>query len=465
MRQTKIIATIGPASRGREILSRLIHAGIDVARLNFSHGTHEQYLDDINAIRELADNAGRHVAILADLQGPKIRLGDIQASGVLLHRGDKFILTTEEVLGTKERSHVNYPNLPRQVFAGTVIYLADGLIGLQVLDVDGEEIICEVMQGGEISSHKGVNIPGMDINEPSLTVKDRIDLEFAISAGVDWIALSFVRSPEDIDDIKAMLSDTGIPVMAKIEKREAVDSITEIIEKADGIMVARGDLGIEIPLEEVPIIQRKVVCMARRAGKPVVIATQMLESMTWQSRPTRAEAADVAHAIFDGADAVMLSNETAVGAFPVEAVETAEKIAIASEKEPDFAELHEEDIPKDITHAISRGAYEVAGTVSAKVIITPTQSGKTPREVAKYRPKMPVIAVCPDKAVLRRLAPIWGVVPLSAPSSETVDGLLDNSVNAAKDAGIVRRGDIAVITGGVLVNVSGTTNMIKVHEI
>lgn len=465
MRQTKIIATIGPASRGREILSRLIHAGIDVARLNFSHGTHEQYLDDINAIRELADNAGRHVAILADLQGPKIRLGDIQASGVLLHRGDKFILTTEEVLGTKERSHVNYPNLPRQVCAGTVIYLADGLIGLQVLDVDGEEIICEVMQGGEISSHKGVNIPGMDINEPSLTVKDRIDLEFAISAGVDWIALSFVRSPEDIDDIKAMLSDTGIPVMAKIEKREAVDSITEIIEKADGIMVARGDLGIEIPLEEVPIIQRKVVCMARRAGKPVVIATQMLESMTWQSRPTRAEAADVAHAIFDGADAVMLSNETAVGAFPVEAVETAEKIAIASEKEPDFAELHEEDIPKDITHAISRGAYEVAGTVSAKVIITPTQSGKTPREVAKYRPKMPVIAVCPDKAVLRRLAPIWGVVPLSAPSSETVDGLLDNSVNAAKDAGIVRRGDIAVITGGVLVNVSGTTNMIKVHEI
>lgn len=468
MRRIKVIATVGPACRDRSTLHKLIDAGVDVFRLNFSHASHEDYARDIAAIREIADASGRTIGVLADLQGPKIRVGKFKDGRIFLHRGQKFTLSSGVMTGDENGVSVSYANLPQSITPGATIYLSDGMLSLKVDSVDGVDVKCTVTQGGELSDHKGVNVPGLPIDLPALTEKDIVDLNFAIDQGVDWLALSFVRSPNDLYDIKERIGDEPVKVIAKIEKTEALDSLAEIIAAADGIMIARGDLGIETPLEEVPLIQRRITRAARISAKPVIIATQMLDSMTRQPRPTRAEATDVAHAVYDGADALMLSNETAIGSFPVEAVEMAVRIATAVERDSSedrpASNVLEFDIA-ETTHAISRGACQVADELRAKAIITSTRSGETSRQVAKHRPRTPLIAVSSDMTVVRQLTLTWGVLPIRADAGADVDEMIDLAVGAAKDAGVVESGDSIVITAGVLIDVAGTTNMIKVHEV
>lgn len=468
MRKTKIVCTIGPASSNPDVLERLIKAGMNVARLNFSHGTHEEHSAVVGSIRTLSARLDMPVAILQDISGPKIRIGVFRDDEVLLKAGSVFTITTRDVTGDETQVGVNYRNLPNDVVAGDTILLCDGNIQLKVVDTTASDINCLVMVGGVLSSHKGINLPTATMDVPPLTAKDEDDLRFGIEQGVDYIALSFVRQASDIETLKGIIKSAGasIPVIAKIEKHEALSNIDDIISIVDGIMVARGDLGVEIPFEQVPLIQKMLVRKCNAAGKPVITATQMLMSMVKNPRPTRAEVTDIANAVLDGTDALMLSEETAVGSYPVEAVSVMSQIAANTESSADFIELMKKrDIPERATipDAISHAASMTAQGLRSAAIITPTSSGSTARMVARYRPAQPIIAISANPETIARLCLIWGVVPMAVEELLDTDDMTMKARNIARKMGLVRAGDTVVITAGVPIGVAGTTNLIKVE--
>ncbi|OQP06550.1 pyruvate kinase [Geobacillus sp. 46C-IIa] len=472
-RKTKIVCTIGPASESVDKLVQLIEAGMNVARLNFSHGDHEEHGRRIANIREAAERTGKTVAILLDTKGPEIRTHNMENGAIELKEGAKLVISMSEVLGTPEKISITYPGLIDDVSVGSKILLDDGLIGLEVNAVDKQagEIVTTVLNGGVLKNKKGVNVPGVRVNLPGITEKDRADILFGIRQGIDFIAASFVRRASDVLEIRELLEAHDalhIQIIAKIENEEGVANIDEILEAADGLMVARGDLGVEIPAEEVPLIQKLLIKKCNMLGKPVITATQMLDSMQRNPRPTRAEASDVANAIFDGTDAVMLSGETAAGHYPVEAVRTMHQIALRTEQaleHRDILSQRTKESATTITDAIGQSVAHTALNLDVAAIVTPTVSGKTPQMVAKYRPKAPIIAVTSNEAVSRRLALVWGVYTKEAPHVNTTDEMLDVAVDAAVRSGLVKHGDLVVITAGVPVGETGSTNLMKVHVI
>ena len=471
MRKTKIVCTIGPASESPEMLRKLVLAGMNVARLNFSHGDYDEHGARIANIKKVREELGRTVSILLDTKGPEIRLGKLAEEPIELVQDEIVTLTTEDVLGTRRRIPVSYKQLPQDVSVGSTILIDDGLIGLRVTAIRGTEIDCRVVNGGPIKSRKGVNVPGVRINLPGITEKDAADIRFGIEQGVDFIAASFVRKASDVLEIREILEKhnaSHIQIISKIENQEGVDNLADILEVSDGLMVARGDLGVEIPAEEVPLVQKRMIEMCNRAGKPVITATQMLDSMQRMPRPTRAEASDVANAILDGADATMLSGETAAGKYPVESVLTMARIAERTEAALEHREIFLRQAnyqQRSVTEAISQAVANSALELDAKAIVTPTETGFTARMVAKYRPKAPVIAVTKDESVMRRLNLVFGVFPMKGYDASTTDELFEMSVNAAKSSGFVKHGDIIVITAGVPVGRSGATNLIKIHQV
>ena len=469
MRRTKIVCTIGPATDSEEMLTRMIGAGMNVARVNFSHGTHEYHRMVIRRIKEIRRTLNKPVAILQDLQGPKIRVGLIGGGTgfVTLLPGQEFVLTTEDVPGDENRVSVSLKSLPEEVLGGHRILLADGNIELVVERVAGPEIHCKVLVGGPLSSHKGMNLPHCEVRVASLTDKDRSDIPVGLEEGVDAIALSFVRSAADVIAARQAIESHGgrVPIVAKIEKSQAVDNIDSIIQEAQAIMVARGDLGVEIDIERVPMVQKDIIRKCNALGKPVITATQMLQRMVDNPRPTRAEATDVANAILDGTDAVMLSDETAVGHYPVEAVMMMDRIARAAEGNLDVMKFENIPIEQGTEHAISRASYFIAKEVHAAAILTPTWSGTTACLVSRFRPKQLIIASTPNESALDFLALCWGVVPLYIPSSDTIDDMILHSIDAATKAGYLKAGEQVIITGGVPLHVAGKTNFIKVDRV
>ncbi|MFC4812937.1 pyruvate kinase [Paenibacillus sp. GCM10023250] len=471
MRKTKIVCTIGPSSESLENTKKLINAGMNVARLNFSHGDFEEHGNRIKNIRQASRELGKNVAILLDTKGPEIRLGKLKEEPIELNQGETITLTTEEILGDRDRIPVTYSNLPADVHIGSTILIDDGLIGLTVEEVQGTEIKCRIVNSGPIKSKKGVNVPGVHISLPGITEKDAGDIVFGIEQGIDFIAASFVRKATDVLEIRELLEKhnaSHIQIISKIENQQGVDNLDEILEVSDGLMVARGDLGVEIPAEEVPLVQKIMIQKCNRAGKPVITATQMLDSMQRNPRPTRAEASDVANAIFDGTDAIMLSGETAAGKYPVESVQTMSRIAMRAESALDFREIFTKQAQAQqttVTEAISQAVANTALDLNAKAIITSTESGYTSRMVSKYRPKSPVIAVTPNEQVMRRLALIWGVIPVLGTSAQTTDEMFDIAVQGGIHSGLVKLGDTVIISAGVPVGRSGSTNLIKIHTI
>lgn len=473
MRRTKIVCTIGPASEDVTTLKKIMENGLDVARLNFSHGDYDEHRERIKNIRKVASELGKEVSILLDTQGPEIRTKSFVGGKATLDRNEIVYVTMKDIEGTKERFTVTYKGLINDVEIGTFISLDDGLIQLEVLEIDheAEEIKTRVVNSGEIKDKKGVNVPNVHVNLPSLTDKDVNDIIFGIEENVDFIAASFVREAKDVLTIKKVLEDHNsehIKIISKIENRSGVDNFNEILQASYGIMVARGDLGVEIPSAEVPLVQKELIHACNLAGKPVITATQMLDSMQWEPRPTRAEASDVANAILDGTDAIMLSGETAAGDFPVESVDTMNTIALQTETALDHEQLlknRSRSISMTITDAISQSVTHTAQNLGVSAIITPTQSGHSARMVAKYRPKAPIIAVTFSKEVCRRLTLVWGVYPVLSKQAYTTDELLDVAVHKALNTNIISQGCKVIISAGVPVGVSGTTNMMKVHVI
>lgn len=469
MRKTKIVCTIGPASSGTEVLRSLIRAGMDVARLNFSHGTHEEHLVRLGAIREAARLEGKHVAIMLDTKGPEIRIGTFADGPITLAAGDLFTLTTKPVAGTSEQVSVTYPGLPKDVRPGDRLLLDDGLLELKVESVTESDVRCRVVVGGPLSNRKGLNVPGKRINLPALSPQDEADLRFGVTNGVDLIAASFMRTPTDVLTVRKFLESCGgsIPIIAKIENKEGVDNLDAILKVADGLMVARGDMGVEFPAEEVPLIQKQMIHKGNAAGKPVITATQMLDSMIRNPRPTRAEASDVANAVFDGTDAIMLSGETASGKYPLESVMTMARIATRTEQALAYKPEHSNSYQAvaTVTDAISHATVQAASQLEAAAIITSTQSGWTARMVAKYRPKAPIIAVTTKEVTARRLNLLWGVYPVLGETIASTDEMMDEAVKRSLQASLIKNGDLVVITAGVPVGVPGTTNLIKVHVV
>lgn len=473
LKKTKIVCTIGPASESKEILTTLIKEGMDVARLNFSHGNYEEHAERIKNIREAAKEMNKTIGILLDLQGPEIRTAKFENGAAELIRGEYVYITMEDVLGTKERFTVSYKGLINDVEKGMTISLDDGLIELTVIDINYEknEIKTEVTNGGTIKDRKGVNVPSAQVNLPSITDKDKADIKFGIEQEVDFIAASFVRHPKDVFAIKKTLEENNgehLQIISKIENQQGVDNFSKILDASYGIMVARGDLGVEIPPEDVPLVQKRLIQECNNVGKPVITATQMLDSMQWDPRPTRAEASDVANAILDGTDAIMLSGETAAGEFPIESVQTMNRIALKTESGLDHATILKKRSQKTlitITDAISQSVTHTAANLGVSAIITPTQSGHSARMVAKYRPKAPIIAVTFNEYVKRRLSLVWGIYAIRGQEAETTDELLDTAVNMGLETKIIERGCKVIITAGVPVGVSGTTNLMKVHVI
>lgn len=469
MLRTKIVCTIGPASEDEKSLRSMIEAGMDVARLNFSHGHHRDHAQRIATIRRLAQEMGRAVAIIQDLQGPKIRLGEIAAGGVELLPDSQLVLTLEPVPGSPGELHLPCPELMAHASPGDHIFLSDGEIELQVSEAQSDRLLTRVVAGGKLRSRQGVNVPGIDLGLPSLTVKDEEDLAFGIERGVDYVALSFVRKAEDIQALRQHIEEKGAdtPIIAKIEKAEAVEAFDQILEVSDGIMVARGDLGVETPPAGVPILQKEIIRKSNLSAVPVITATQMLESMIEHPRPTRAEASDVANAIFDGTDAVMLSGETAVGAYPVKSVEMMANIVETADRNATYA-IHdslEASRCLSVTDAVSQASCEMARELNAKAIITTTASGYTARMVARYRPKTPIIAVTSREEVHRRLALVWGVETVVVRQPTDTDEVIELSVDALREEGMASPGDILIITAGIPHGGPGRTNMIKVHVV
>jgi pyruvate kinase len=465
--KTKIVCTIGPASASPEIIRGLIFNGMSVARLNFSHGTHNEHGEKIRMIRNISDDLVRPVAILQDLAGPKIRVGDIPEPGLRLEVGKKFVLTTRDVEGSLERVSVSYQDLSQEVTEGDQILLADGLMELQVKNVRGPEIECEVITGGILTSHKGINLPTRSIGAPSLTNKDSEDLLFGLENNVDYVAVSFVRSAEDILRVREFIRQEkkDTPIIAKIEKHEAIEHMEELIEGSDGIMVARGDLGVEIPLEEVPGIQKKLIQRANSLGKPVITATQMLYSMVNSPRPTRAEATDVANAVMDGTDAVMLSEETATGLYPVKAVQFIARIAHNAERNYPNDRYLKLMPKKDVAESVAHTSCVLADHLDASAIVAPTQSGMTAKHISRYRPRRPIIALSPNLSTVRQLALFWGCIPRLMKDHRDTDDMIEKAAVAALESGYVSKDDIVVITAGYPTYEAGTTNMMRVKRI
>ena len=468
MRKTKIICTLGPSTDNETILRELILNGMDVARINMSHGTYEEHKLKMDKIKKLRKELDRPVAILLDTKGPEIRTGDFPEK-VMLEAGQDYTLTTEECDGTKERCSITFKNLPNDVEQGTRILIDDGLIELKVKSKTAADINCVVVNGGPVSSHKGINVPGVFLSMPFMSERDMNDIKFGVEQDVDFVAASFTRNANDINEMKAALSSFGgdkIRVIAKIENKDGVDNIDEILRVADGVMVARGDLGVEIPIAEIPIIQKQIIKKTRTSEKPVITATQMLDSMIKNPRPTRAETTDVANAIYDGTSVIMLSGETAAGAFPVEAVKTMAEIAEMTENSIDYIkrfnglDIHERP---DVTSAISHAACTTAHDLGASAVITVSKSGRTSRMISKYRPACPIISGTPNEKVYRQTNMSWGVVPILIEEKYSTDELIDHVINVAQEKGILSNGDLVVLTAGVPLGISGTTNLMKVH--
>ncbi len=473
IRRTKIICTLGPAVNTLDKIIGLIEAGMDVARLNFSHGDYEEHLNFIKLIRKASEITGKHIPILQDLQGPKIRVGKLKLEPMDLKTGEIVLLTTEKnPIGYPEKENVipvQYEYLAEDVKPGDTILLDDGLIELKVLNVEDGKVKCEVVDGGILRSHKGVNLPGVDIRIPSLTEKDIEDLKFGLENGVDFVALSFVRKKEDIIDLLSKMESFGrdVPIIAKIEKIEAVKSIDEIIEVADGIMVARGDLGVELPTEDVPVLQKMLIKKANKAGKPVITATQMLESMISNPRPTRAEATDVANAVLDGTDAVMLSSETSIGEFPIESVKVMDRIIRTVETQYKFYEpVFDSSLKlKDEVDAIGRAACLLAQQLNAKAIVTITHTGATAKAISKYRPNVKIIALTDSDEVVRRLNIVWGVIGVKIKEITETDQTIQIAKNQLRESKLLNPGDLIILTAGIPLFQRGSTNMIKVEKI
>jgi pyruvate kinase len=472
MLRTKIVCTIGPASHEPALLEALIRAGMDVARLNMSHGDADFHRENIHRIRQIAEKVGKPVAILADLQGPKLRVGSMPEAGVPLLADEALTLTTEPAMGAPGRVPVQYEHLPEAVKPGDRILIDDGLLELKVTGVEGREIQTQVVTGGVLFSNKGMNLPRASLAIPAITEKDREDLKFALDQQVDWVALSFVRTAEEVLELKDLIRELSAlgrstPVIAKIEKPEAIDNIDAIIAASDGIMVARGDLGIEMSTETVPMVQKMIISKCNLVGKPVITATQMLDSMIRNPRPTRAEASDVANAILDGSDAIMLSGETAAGKYPVLAVETMARITCETEIAQVAFPLRQ--IPahpgRSFAQAVAHASVDTAADLSAAAIVAPTVSGETACTIARFRPRCLIIAVTPSPITQRRLMLVWGVYPILAARSETTDQVINEAVEAAQQHSYVKEGDIVIITGGAVGYGVGTTNMMKVHLI
>ena len=473
MKKTKIICTLGPATDNPQILEKMILSGMNVARFNFSHGAyedHEKRLKEVIAVRE---KLNAPVATLLDTKGPEVRLGDFEnPDGVTINDGDKFVLTTKECLGTEKKSFVNYEWLPRDVKPGTVILINDGLISMKVDCVKGSDIHCTVIDGGLLTNHKGVNVPGVDLNMPYLSERDMNDLKFGATHDFDFIAASFIRSATDVTILRNFVDAIGwkdVKIISKIENVQGVNNIDSIIAASDGIMVARGDMGVEIDFQRIPAIQKMIIRKVYDAGKIVVTATQMLESMINNPRPTRAEITDVANAIYDGTSAIMLSGESAVGKHPVEAVQTMTSIALTTEGDIDykreFDNFYPESGGKDITSAISHATVTTAHDLNASAIITVTKSGTTARMISKFRPQTDIVGATINQKVWRQLSLSWGVKPVLCQLKDNTDELFDHAVDVTVKAGAAKKGDTVVITAGIPLGMSGTTNMLKVHEI
>ncbi|MGN0395182.1 MAG: pyruvate kinase, partial [Coprococcus sp.] len=471
MRKTKIICTLGPATDDDEVLRKLMIEGMDVARFNFSHGDHAQHKRNKERIVRLREELNIPVATLLDTKGPEIRVRDFENGKIELKPGQKFTLTTDEIIGNEEKVSITYKNLVNDVSVGNTILIDDGLINMVVEEVTDKDIVCRVENGGPVSNHKGVNVPRVNLTMPYISDVDRDDIIFGIENDFDFIAASFVRTADDVLEIRKILDEHGcdnINIISKIENMQGVENIDEIIRVSDGIMVARGDMGVEIPLEEVPVIQKMIIKKVYNADKQVITATQMLDSMMKNPRPTRAEATDVANAIYDGTSAIMLSGETAAGKYPVKALHTMIKIAERAEKDIDYIKrfFNRESIKNpDVTSAISHATCTTAIDLDAAAIITVTKSGKTARMISKYRPDCPIIGCTPIEKVSRQLNLSWGVHPLVIGEETNTDDLFDHAVEAARQAGYVKNGEVTVITAGVPLGITGTTNLIKVHVV
>ncbi len=470
MRRTKIVCTIGPSTDTDERIEALIEAGMDVARLNLSHGKREEHLRWVEMVRKASSNMNRNIGILFDTRGPEVRTGDLAEAVVFLEDGQEFTLTTEPVIGSNKKVSVTYPELHHDINPGCLVLIDDGLISLEVIRVEGQDVKCRVINGGELRSYKGLNTPGTRINLPAMNIDDRTDLKLALDNEISFLAASFTRNAEDVLEIRRLVEEYGgqIMILAKIESREGVENFDGILEVSDGIMVARGDLGVEIPPEEVPLLQKTFIRKCNLAGKPVITATQMLDSMIRNPRPTRAEASDVANAILDGTDAVMLSGETAMGKYPVESVQTMSRIAVKTEEGLDYQSLlyrMSSATKKTVTDAISYATSHIAAELKADAILTATQSGQTARMVSKYKPEAPIVAVSSRRQVANQLTLTWGVKAIICPPVNTTDDMFTNAIEASLKERVIKQGNMVVITAGVPVGVSGTTNLLRVETV
>jgi pyruvate kinase len=470
LRKTKIVCTIGPSSQDEKSFKELVLNGLNVARLNFSHGTHEEHKAKIDVIKKVREDLGTCTAIMLDTKGPEIRTKDFENGVAELVKDQEFILTTRDILGNKNISSVTYERFALDVKSGDTVLIDDGLISLEVVEaINSTDLKCIVKNGGTVKNKKGINIPNVQINLPALTERDIDDIQFGIENGIDYIAASFIRKAEDVIAIRRILEDNfadHIMIISKIENRQGVENIDEIIEVSDGIMVARGDLGVEIPAEEVPLVQKTLIKKCNDAGKPVITATQMLDSMMRNPRPTRAEVSDVATAIFEGSDAIMLSGETASGSYPVEAVKTMSRIATMIENSLDYDEILKNKniaFQNSITDSISYATCKTCLDLKASAIISATSSGYTAAAVSRYRPKAPIIAATQSEQVMRRMSLYWGVYPIKIEKLNSTDEIVEKSVDRALELGYIENGDLTIITAGVPVGVSGSTNLLKVH--
>ncbi len=472
MKKTKIVCTIGPASDSKEKLRELFLNGLNVCRLNFSHGSQEEHKKRIETIKEVREELDLPIGIMLDTKGPEIRLGNFKEGPVKITQGKIFTFTTRDILGDQDIVSIKYKDLPNDVKINSRILVDDGLVEFRVLEiVDGSEIKCIALNNGELSDHKGVNVPNMKINLPAITEKDKSDILFGIDNKIDFIAASFVRKASDVLDIRRILEENNgndIEIISKIENQEGVDNIEEILYVSDGIMVARGDLGVEIQTEEMPMVQKNLIKRSNMAGKPVITATQMLDSMMRNPRPTRAEVTDVANAIIDGSSSIMLSGETAAGKYPLEAVKTMYNIAIRTEESLDYSkELNSDIVLNELstTNAIGKATCNTAADLGARAIITATSSGYTSKAISKFRPRTPIIAATTSESVMRRLSLVWGVYPVLSPHSNNTDDVIEFSIDSAVKKGYVKEGDLVIMTAGIPVGTSGSTNLIKVHTI
>ncbi|MEY8417141.1 pyruvate kinase [Tissierella praeacuta] len=472
MKKTKIVCTIGPASESQNILRELFLNGLNVCRLNFSHGSHEEHKRRIDNIKMVREELNMPIGIMLDTKGPEIRLGDFKNGTIEIEEGDILTLTTRDILGDKSIVSISYDGLPYDVEKGSRILIDDGLVEFRVLDIiDNTDIKCIALNNGTLKNHKGVNVPNVKINLPSITKKDVDDILFGIENGIDFIAASFVRKASDVLEIRKILEENNgdfIEIISKIENQEGVDNIDEILAASDGIMVARGDLGVEIQTEEIPLVQKELIKKSNLVGKPVITATQMLDSMMRNPRPTRAEVTDVANAILDGSSAIMLSGETAAGKYPVESVKTMYNIAIRTEESLNYSEILSSKVAiteVSTTNAIGKATCTTAMDLGASAIITATSSGYTSKAISKFRPKSPIIAATTTESVMRRLSLVWGVYPVLSPYSNSTDDVIEFSIQSAVNESYVKEGDLVVITAGIPVGTSGSTNLIKVHTI